>query len=284
MAKQLVAEIPAKKKVRQRASDHSDPSFSTTLERGLMVLSAFQPDDPWLSNAELAQRTQLPRPSVSRLTNTLIQLGYLCRNSAGHYRVGSRVLSMAYPLLARFKIRQIARPLMRDFVQQIGGTVSIGIQDGADAILLEVTRANELMPYVPEIGFSIPLHTTAMGQAVMSLMSESELEAVDAVIQMKEPEIAEAERNQAKLGIAAIREEGFCVVARTWRPETLAVATPLIRTRDGDCLGLVCAIPSFRMSPSQAHDEVGPRLVALAGTMRTMMDREHLDGPKRENQ
>jgi len=38
---------------------------------------AFQPRDGLLGNQEIAARTNLPKPTVSRLTYTLTKLGYL---------------------------------------------------------------------------------------------------------------------------------------------------------------------------------------------------------------
>jgi hypothetical protein len=55
----------------------TDRSFVVALSRGLDVLRAFQPNDGLLGNQEIASRTNLPKPTVSRLTYTLTKLGYL---------------------------------------------------------------------------------------------------------------------------------------------------------------------------------------------------------------
>ena len=57
--------------------DHADPAFATTLAHGLDVLAAFRNRSGSLSNADLALHTGLSRPTVSRLSYTLEQLGYL---------------------------------------------------------------------------------------------------------------------------------------------------------------------------------------------------------------
>jgi DNA-binding IclR family transcriptional regulator len=54
-----------------------DRQFVNGLARGLEVLRAFRPDDGPLGNHALAERTGLPRSTVSRLTYTLTSLGYL---------------------------------------------------------------------------------------------------------------------------------------------------------------------------------------------------------------
>jgi hypothetical protein len=49
---------------------------SHSLERGLALLRAFRHGVDVLTNAELADRAQLPRPTVSRLTRSLVDAGF----------------------------------------------------------------------------------------------------------------------------------------------------------------------------------------------------------------
>ena len=56
-----------------------DRQFANTLERGLRVLATFSGTQRELGNREIAEATSLPRPTVSRLTHTLVELGYLRR-------------------------------------------------------------------------------------------------------------------------------------------------------------------------------------------------------------
>lgn len=72
-----------------------DPQFVVALARGLELLSCFEPSRAVLNNGKLSRLTGLPPSSVSRLTHTLIKLGYLDYDaSLGAYRLGFRVLSM----------------------------------------------------------------------------------------------------------------------------------------------------------------------------------------------
>ncbi|NIQ10280.1 MAG: helix-turn-helix domain-containing protein, partial [Gammaproteobacteria bacterium] len=58
-------------------SETKDPQVITALARGLSVLRCFRQGDRFLGNQEIAERTGLPKATVSRLTNTLTVLGYL---------------------------------------------------------------------------------------------------------------------------------------------------------------------------------------------------------------
>ena len=73
--------------------ESQDRRFATTLARGLSVLRAFRPSDDGLGNAEISERTGLPKSTVSRLTFTLQSLGYLT-HAGRHdlYRPGPALL------------------------------------------------------------------------------------------------------------------------------------------------------------------------------------------------
>src|SRR5450631_3243467 len=169
--------------------DPTDPSFSTTLAHGLDVLAAFRNGSGGsLSNADLAASTGLSRPTVSRLTYTLAQLGYLKRDAKGRFELGLGVLAAAYPVLSALKVRQLARPLMRDFATYTGGTVSIAMPFGLDFIYVETLRTTDAVPHVPDVGFTGTMATTAVGRALLSLFTPGELQAYVKNVKAERPE------------------------------------------------------------------------------------------------
>src|SRR5690606_22704261 len=66
---------------RTKPTDGSDGAdvgnAAASLTRGLEILRAFTADDATLGNQDLIERTGLPKATVSRLTYTLVGLGYL---------------------------------------------------------------------------------------------------------------------------------------------------------------------------------------------------------------
>ncbi len=257
-------------RARQQASDAPDPSFVTTLAHGLQVLEAFHPGDDTLSNSELAARSKLSRPTVSRLTSTLVRLGYLSRDAAGRYKLGTRVLAIAYPLLAGLKIRQLARPLMREFAAAAGGTVSLAMPIGLQFIYIETVRTTNAIAHVPEIGFSSALAPTAAGRALLSLYTEAELKAYEDQMNATQAEQWAQIRPATLAAIGDCHTRGYCVSLGEWRAEIYGVAAPLFRTAHGDCLAVNCGIPSFRFSREEVEHEFGPRMLGLAQSIRSL--------------
>ena len=250
--------------------DHADPSFATTLAHGLDVLAAFRNRSGSLSNADLALHTGLSRPTVSRLTYTLAQLGYLKRSTKG-FVLGLGVLAAAYPVLSALKVRQLARPLMRDFAAYAGGTVSIAMPFGLDFIYVETLRTTDAVPHLPDVGFTSTLATTAVGRALLSLYTREELDGYVARVKAEQPQDADYVLKRTLPDIELCRERGFAVSLGEWRREIFGVAAPLYRTPSGDCLSVNCGIPSFRFSAEQIERECGPRILGLARSIKSLV-------------
>src|ERR1700753_2917159 len=252
--------------------NQADPSFATTLAHGLDVLGAFRTATGSLSNAELAIHTGLSRPTVSRLTYTLAQLGYLKRNAKGRFEPGLGLLATAYPVLSALKVRQTARPLMREFAAYAGGTVSIAMPFGLDFIYVETLRTTDAVPHVPDVGFTGSLATTAVGRALLSLATKEEVDRYVQTIRDERPDEIEYVRTRTLPDIELCKERGFAVSLGEWRREIFGVAAPLYRTPSGDCLSVNCGIPSFRFSAEQIERECGPRMLGLARSIRSLVD------------
>ena len=123
-------------------SESKDRLFVTALARGLAVLAAFRGGEPQLSNQDLASRTGLPKSTVSRLTYTLTQLGYLDQDPAsGRYQLGLAVLELSAATLASFDARRVIAPKMQQFAEAHGVSVSLAVREGLDMMYLETVRS-----------------------------------------------------------------------------------------------------------------------------------------------
>lgn len=90
----------------------TDRNFVVALSRGLDVLRAFQPNDGLLGNQEIAARTKLPKPTISRLTYTLTKLGYLTPvPKFEKYQLAPSAMALGYAALANLGVRHLSEPI-----------------------------------------------------------------------------------------------------------------------------------------------------------------------------
>lgn len=241
-----------------------DRKFVVALARGLEVLRSFRPRDGFLGNQEIAERTGLPKPTVTRITYTLCRLGYLTKvPRLGKYQLAPSAITLGYSALANLGIRHIARPFMDEMAERLGAPVAMGIRDRNRALYLDISRGSSAFTFQLDIGSGIPLAQTAMGRALLSVMSHDEREAAIARLPSRYgddwPDIETEMRNE----IATCIGRGYAVSIGAWRPGIHAVAAPLVAADASGVYAFNCGGPPYQFTDSFMHDEVGPALLDL---------------------
>ncbi|WP_260400336.1 helix-turn-helix domain-containing protein, partial [Burkholderia ubonensis] len=103
---------------------------ATPLARGLAILCAFGPDKGWLGNREIALETGIPAPTVSRLLQSLVALGYLHHDdSSRKYALAPAALSLGYAAVADRGIQA-----MRTLADASDTGAPLGTRDHVDVL------------------------------------------------------------------------------------------------------------------------------------------------------
>ncbi|MHB1400306.1 MAG: IclR family transcriptional regulator [Trichloromonadaceae bacterium] len=249
--------------------ESKDRQFVTALARGLEVLRCFKPRDRHLGNQDIAERTGLPKPTVSRLTYTLTRMGYLYHDEKlGKYQLGTGVLSLGFSLLTNMDVLKIARPLMQELADYTHTVVSVGTRDRSSMIYLEGRHSTAATVSLRrEPGTRVPIATTAMGRALLCGLPAEERAQLLEKIRLKDL----VNWPKHKLGIEqAMRdyqERGFCLSIGDWRSDVNAVGVPMLPIAGCRLLTFNCAAPSFVLRRHMLEDDIGPRLVNLVRTV-----------------
>lgn len=240
-----------------------DKQFATTLARGLELLSCFTPQRPVLGNRELASMLSLPPATVSRLTYTLLAMGYLATSEQGQYQLGSAVLALGYPLLAQFTLRRQARPLMLELAEATGGTVSIGIRDRLAIVYIEAIRSFNQRVYPIEIGTRHSMAGTAIGRAYLMALPPEERKRLLNQLRVKAPDEWQRYGEQLTRNIDQYPRFGCCVQVGEVFQDVQAVAVPIGRVDRGDAAAINCSFQGRRLDEPWLREQVGPKLQAM---------------------
>lgn len=252
------------------ATEH-DRHFVTSLARGLDVLRAFRPGEGPIGNNEIANRTGLPKSTVSRLVSTLLQLGYLTyRKGLGKYEPSPAVLSLGYTYLANNKLRLLSRPLMSDLAKQIGLGVAMGARDKLKILYIETARGGEESTIRLETGSLLPIATTAIGRAFLCKLPDIEreflLEHVKIRYELDWPEIKKGVESAQK----DYADNGFCLSMGAWQSSFHAIGAAALDSVTGDIASYNCGGFSYSVTEEYLRETVGPRLVGLARSVEVM--------------
>ena len=250
--------------VASKGAAEKDRQFVTALARGLDVLRAFHPGERHLANRDIAARTKLPRPTVSRLTHTLTRLGYLVHEAeTERYRLGSAVLSLGYAAVAHMDFRSFARPHMQEIADVARSSCALGDCHGLEMIYVESCRGRDA-PFTLglDVGSRIPLATTAMGRAYLAGLDEAARGALLDRLAQSERKGWPALRRGIDRAIEGYAAQGFVLSINEWMPEINAVGVPVVFQDTGAVMALTCGGAASLLPRALLEREIGPRLVA----------------------
>ena len=242
-----------------------DSRLVQAVARGLAVLRAFKPGENSLSNSELAERTGLSKPTISRLSQTLAALGYLSIvPRTGHYQLGAGIVALCHSLLAGMPHRIAARPVLQEIADFSRLPASVGMRDQLVMLTIETAHHPQMRPARFDLGSRLPIETSSMGRAYLFALSEDEREAMLHRIRLQWPR-GEWRGVRARIDTAfeSIAKRGFCVSLGDRQPDVYAVGAPVV-TADGAVLALNSGGMPSEVTAAQLENEIGPRLARAA--------------------
>jgi DNA-binding IclR family transcriptional regulator len=215
-----------------------DRQFATTLARGLDVLRAFGPDALRLGNKDIVARTGLPKATVSRLTYTLTQLGYLRRNAhQNKYELAPQALGICQPLLAGLPMRHSARPALERLAADTQGTAGLALCDRTSMVAIESVNARSV-PAALEIGAAMPILGSAPGLAFVAGCTPEERTALLNRLRVRDEQGFRMAEGGIDAALEDFRVNGCCVA----RGDPLIAATA-VRRAGQEPMVVFCAIP-----------------------------------------
>lgn len=199
-----------------------------SLERGIEILRAFRPGVDTLGNGEIAERTGLPRSTVSRLTKTLVHVGMLDENRTDRsYRLAAAVLSLGHAVRVGSPVLKVMAPLMRAESTRRRLNVGLATADRTMMVYLESIRYSPRATLRSVLaGQQVPMELTSLGRAYLSAISDAERERLLARFGRRRTNTTKELITDVRSSIRSIRRHGYCAVS--WQPGVLAVATPLV--------------------------------------------------------
>ncbi len=149
------------------------------VQRAIDILNLFDSQSPELGTTEVAQALGLHKSTVAGLVATLAANGYLDQNpSTRKYVLGLRLLERSSVLLGQMDIRRVARPFLDKLRDWRGESVNMGIRDEDEVVYIDQLPSTHSTGMREEIGKRAPLHSTALGKALIAWLPPGELQRI----------------------------------------------------------------------------------------------------------
>ncbi|MGI6247393.1 MAG: IclR family transcriptional regulator [Pseudochelatococcus sp.] len=244
-----------------------DRKFIWSVARALQLLQAFRPGQGALGNAELSERTGIAKATVTRLTYTLTELGYLRKDKARKFYPAPSLLSLGFCVLGNMRIRQMAQSSMQELAELAKASVALSCADADSMIYVAASSSKMSNSLLLDVGSRVGMATTASGRAYLACLPEAEQrEHFDRWRHEYGPEWPDLEK-RIMASLDDVRRRGYCIVDREWRANVRAVAAPVYDAEHDIYMALNCGGPAYALSIEDLENEFGPRLVHIAHSL-----------------
>lgn len=250
--------------------ENNDRQFVTALARGLDILGAFSRDDRFLSNNEIAKRTGLAKPTVSRLTYTLTKTGHLLRDAeSGEYRLSVRCLQLGFSVLAATNMQERFAAEAKSLTHAPNPYVTAALAEASRtrAVYIAVHRSHQAVSLSMNVGARLPLFYSGVGRAILIGMDDDDRQAALEAGIREFPEQRERMEHGIRAAFRDYEQYGYCTCFGEWKPEINGIAAPLTSLDGLTHYGMNTGAPAFLISPEDLHKQYGPLLLEITGKL-----------------
>ena len=235
------------KPVRQSAADAKNTVQS--LAKGFRILQAFTAQEPELTMAEVARKSDVDNATAFRFLNTLVDIGYVVKvPDSRKFRLSLKVLDIGFHAIARSDLRTRARPILRNLVGETNEAASVGVLDGFDVLYAERVQAGLTQLGVDiRIGSRVPAYSTAVGQAILAwLPRDLQMRVLRAqpLVKLTATTLTDIDALVARLD--HIRQVGYAISDQETVSGLYVVAAPVFDVDGIPLAALSVAAPAYK--------------------------------------
>lgn len=154
---------------------------SGSLHRSVILVRAIaRGGEAGAALADLVAWTGLPRPTVHRVLDMLIETGWVERDlPTRRFFLGQEMVALGLVAAARHPIERLAATELALLAQDIGQTVYLSVRAGLDIVCAARQESTaRIQTLVLKVGSQVPLGRGAGSMAILAALPEAEAEVV----------------------------------------------------------------------------------------------------------
>lgn len=248
--------------------------FSKSLEKGLKILSLFNRQAPFLTQSEIARTLGLNMTSTYRYVNTLVELGYLDKDTKTK-EIRPSILCLLF--CTNLMRATDHHRMVIEVVDRIHGenNISIDVAFAVEDTLVRIyhREAEETLTYsLPDFSKNC-LHNTALGKAFLSSQPDDMIvQKVDSMVLVTRTEKTIVAKDRLIAELKKAKARGYAMSVEEYLPGLLAIGAPLYDTGNGKGVGAVSFDFSvLQHSPREIESRYGEKIRDTARTLSELL-------------
>ncbi|MBU8918050.1 IclR family transcriptional regulator [Bacillus sp. FJAT-29953] len=230
-----------------------------SIERAADVLEIFLTTNSELSVKEISEKVNLSKSTVHGIIKTLEHRGYLQQNPDDlKYRLGIKLFELGNFVGKHLDIRSIARPIIKDLVNELNETVHLVLLNRNEIIYIEKEDGPRTLTMYSHIGKRAPVHCTGVGKAILANLSDQEVDRLLSIQNLQSfTEFTMTDKEEIKNHLKSIRECGYAVDDEEIELGLKCIAAPIFNHQGNVIASISCAAPKIRLD-----EERLPKVIA----------------------
>ena len=249
----------------------TDPSFMTSLARGLAVVKAFSDQRRAMTIAQISHKTGILCAAVRRCLYTLKQLGY-ADSEANNFFLKPKILTLGYSYLSSTPLTISAQPCLNMISRALNESCSLAVLDDSEVLYISRSATSRVMSVALNAGSRLPAYCTSLGRVMLAAMSEPELQAYFEKVNLR----AHTDRtiiSELRLReiLIEVRQNGYAIVEEELEIGLCSIAVPVRGASGATVAALNVGAQSTRVTRSQFEQNFLPTLLNAASELSVLL-------------
>ena len=244
-----------------------------SLEKGMRVLELLAQKSA-LTVSDTARYLGLNRASSHRFLAHLKDLGYVEKDESNRYQLTLKMLTLGNKAAQRFKIRGVASRYMQGLFDTFRESINLGYLNGLEILHLDKINSVEILRIDTPMGDSAPAYCTALGKAILSQMSDEELNNYFSHVHLKPygPNTI-LTKKQLRQDLKATRSRGYAIDNEELSPGLICVGAPIFDHTTRARYAISISGPTSRMTLDRI-DKMQEELRRICAKLSSIMGLE----------
>ena len=148
------------------------------VERALQVLDLLRTSKSPLGVNEIAKTCKLNPSTTFRILKTLELSGWVFQLNDSRYITGQKISFVTERNNLYIALQDVASLIMQHYTNEYNMAMNLLIRKGTSCIILQQSRTNKIVDYVPPIYSELPIYACAGGKVFLSELPISHAEAI----------------------------------------------------------------------------------------------------------
>ncbi len=202
--------------------------------RTLLILEAVANSTEPLSPTEINRHIGLPKQSIHRLCQTMVDEGFLIRDVYGkRLQPSPRTLKMAQRLLSSRQQNIVRHNILMDLSSNTKETVNFVLPEPDGMTYLDRVETDWIFRVELPIGSRVPFHCTGSGKCYLASLEQKQRDMIFSAINFEpRTENTITSAKQLNIEINKVAEQGFAIDNEELFEGMVAIAVP-VRDSEG---------------------------------------------------